>query len=388
VSRQLCDVLEADLERVLPAALDGTGPAVTVRTGAAGPARTVPDEVAVVVQTSGSTGEPREVMLSAGALLAAAHASAERLGGTGSWLLALPVTHVAGLGVLVRSLVAGTTALRLPAGPFRPAPFAAAAATVPSPSYCSLVPTQLVRLLDDPAGSAALSVFDAVLVGGAGVPQGLAARARAAGARVVLTYGATETCGGVVYDGRPLTGVEVAIASHQGLVPGAGLVHVSGPVLAHGYLGRDDLDADAFTTYDARRWFVTSDVGRTGPDGRLEVLGRTDDTLVTGGVKIAPAAVEQALAAAPGVREALVVGIDDPHWGQALAVLVVPAAGADLRLENLRAHVRTRLGRVAAPQHMVVVEALPLLASGKPDRRAAAVLAAQSRTEVTGGDSR
>ena len=396
MSRPLRTVLAADLERALPAALDGSGPAVSVGAGPEVAAsgrrhddrtaphdqhddRTVPDDVAVVVRTSGSTGEPRDVMLTAAALRASARASADRLGGTGTWLLALPVAHVAGLQVLVRSLLAGTTPVRLPPGPFEAEGFTAAVQALAGPSYCSLVPTQLVRLLDDPAAARALASFAAVLVGGAGAPDDLLARAGAAGVRVVTTYGATETCGGAVYDGRPLDGVETTLTDD-------GQVMLAGPVLARGYLDRPDLDAQVLPVRAGRRWFVTSDLGRTTDDGRLEVLGRADDVLVTGGVKVAPLAVERVLTSCPGVREALVVGVSDPHWGQAVTALVVPAEDRPT-LDDLRARVSARLGAPAAPRHLVLVDTLPLLASGKPDRRAAAFLAARRTGAAPDGTS-
>ncbi len=425
MSRPLHDVPAASLARALPSALDGTGPALAVTAGptgddtaltiaetsrrpsprststtqstapATGPttvpatvptvARTVPDDVAVVVRTSGSTGEPRDVMLGAAALLASAQASADRLGGTGRWLLALPLTHVAGLQVLVRSLLAGTTPVVLPPGPFRADGFVAAARRLTGPSYCSLVPTQLLRLLDDPAATEALRSFQAVLLGGAGAPDGLLARADAAGVRVVTTYGATETCGGAVYDGKPLGGVEADLTDD-------GRIMLTGPVLARGYLGRPDLDAQDLPLRAGRRWFVTSDLGRTTADGRLEVLGRADDMLVTGGTKVAPLAVEQALAGCTGVREALVVGVPDPHWGQAVTALVVPTRDGPPTLADLRARVTDRLGAAAAPRQLVLLDALPLLGSGKPDRRSATTLATRcvgtiDTTEVNRGNS-
>lgn len=391
MSRPLHDVPAASLVLALPSALDGTGPALALGTGQTGDGttltsepttRTVPDDVAVVVRTSGSTGEPRDVMLTAAALLASAQASADRLGGTGTWLLALPLTHVAGLQVMVRSLLAGTTPVPLPPGPFRADRFAAAAQTLTGPSYCSLVPTQLVRLLDDPVSTAALASFQAVLLGGAGAPDHLLALAEAAGVHLVTTYGATETCGGAVYDGRPLDGVATALTDDDRIM-------LTGPVLARGYLDRPDLDAQALPVRAGRRWFVTSDLGRTTDDGRLEVLGRADDVLVTGGTKVAPLAVERVLAGCPGVREALVVGVPDPHWGQAVTALVVPTGDGPPTLADLRARVAERLGPPAAPRRLVLLDALPLLGSGKPDRRSATALAATTgtTTEVSRGDS-
>lgn len=373
------------LTAALAAALDGSGPAVLPvdgpaagaapagRTGGDDDAGTVADGVALLVPTSGSTGTPREVALPADALRASGAATEDRLAGPGRWLLTLPATHVAGLQVVVRSVLAGTEPAVL-AGPFRADAFAAAVARMPGdgrPRYTSLVPTQLHRLLDSPAGTEALTAFDAVLLGGAATPPGLLDAARAAGARVVTTYGMSETCGGCVYDGVPLDGVTVDLADD-------GRIRIAGPVLATGYRGRPDLDAELFEVRDGTRWLRTSDLGRWDDAGRLTVLGRADDVLVTGGVKVPPAAVERVLAAVPGVGEVLVVGVPDPEWGQALVAVVVPRAGSPApTLDALREAATAALGGPAAPRHLVTLGALPLRGPGKPDRRGAAELAAR-----------
>ncbi|KQR17844.1 AMP-dependent synthetase [Cellulomonas sp. Leaf334] len=349
----------------LAAALSGTGPAV-----APGSAEgTVGDDVAVVVRTSGSTGEPRDVLLSATALRASASATHDRLAGPGHWLLALPTDHVAGVQVLVRSVLAGTTPTTT-SSPFRAAAFVAAVDAMPTdgPRYTSLVPTQLVRLLDDAAATTGLRSFDAVLLGGAAAAPDLLARARAAGVAVVTTYGMTETCGGCVYDGRPLAGVSVRLDDD-------GRILLSGPVLADGYLGRPDLDAEAFVQVDGVRHLRTSDLGAWS-DGSLVVLGRADDVLVTGGVKVAPARVEAVVASLPGVAEACVVGVPDDEWGQAVVAVVVARTGArPPTLQEVRAAVSEHLGATHAPRHLVVTDSLPVRGPGKIDRRAATLLA-------------
>ena len=351
-------------------------------------AECVPAGVAVVLRTSGSTGAPRDVMLSAAALRASAAATQHRLGGPGDWLLALPPDHVAGLQVLLRALAAGTGAHRMPSGPFRAVGFAeAAAALPPGRRYTSLVPTQLVRLLDDAAGPATLRSFDAVLLGGAAVAPALLDRAREAGARVVTTYGMTETCGGCVYDGVPLDGVRVSLDPDR-------RIQLAGPVLADGYLGGPGPDVsgpggpgsggsasgvrglDGFVDDEGTRWLRTADLGRLSPDGRLEVLGRADDVIVTGGVNVAPGPVEHLLAALPGVREACVVGVPDEEWGQAVVAVLVVGPQVPPSLDSVRALVGERLGPAAAPRRLLVVPALPLRGPGKPDRRATAILAA------------
>lgn len=375
VDRPLRDVpaQARDLVTALGAALDGTGPAVRVLDEPTpGPGTRVPAGVAVVVRTSGSTGHPRDVMLSAAALRASADATADRLGGAGSWLLALPVHHVAGLQVVLRALLAGRDPATLPEGPFRAATFASAARAATDGTgqhYTSLVPTQLVRVLDDPGATAAARAFDAILVGGAACPPPLLAAARAAGLRVVTTYGMTETCGGCVYDGRPLDGVAVGVDAEQ-------RVTLAGPVLASGYLHRPDLDATTFVTTRGRRWLRTADRGRLD-DGVLHVLGRLDDVLVTGGVKVDPFAVEEVVAGLPDVREVCVVGVPDQHWGQSVVAVVVTRDGAVPPLTALRTAVASVLGPASAPRQVLVVDELPLRGPGKPDRRAVARLAQQ-----------
>ncbi|WP_407341280.1 o-succinylbenzoate--CoA ligase [Pengzhenrongella phosphoraccumulans] len=376
-----------ELLAALRAAIDGTGPAVRAsapttpidadRPGAGRPTAPtgVPDDVALVVDTSGSTGEPRSVLLSAAALRASAAATDARLGGPAQWLLTLPPTHVAGLQVLVRSILAGTDPVLAAPGRFRPDAFAADAARLTGPRrYVSLVPTQLHRLLDEAgAGLASLATFDAVLLGGAAAGPGLLARARQAGIRVVTTYGMSETCGGCVYDGVPLDGMRVRLDADARVL-------IAGPALATGYLDRPDLDAETFRTDDGVRWLRTSDVGEL-VDGHLTVLGRLDDMLVTGGAKVAPAAVERVLGELDGVGEVCVVGVPDAEWGQAVTAVVVLAGGASApTLDSVRLHVTRSLGGPAAPRHLVVIDRLPTRGPGKTDRRAVAALAAARLT--------
>ena len=350
------------------------------------------DPTALAVPTSGSTGAGKVALLPASALLASAAATHDRLGGPGRWLLALPPRHVAGLQVLVRSLVSGTTPVVLDLAPgFEPDAFAAAAARVSGVRrYTALVPTQVTRLLAAGGAAAeALAGFDAVLVGGAATPATLADRARAAGVRLVTTYGATETCGGCVYDGVPLDGVSVAVGDD-------GRLHLGGAVVARGYLGAaggtGDADTDgtgaapALTERDGVRWVRTDDLG-TWDGTRLTVLGRADDVVVTGGLKVAPRPVEEALLRLPGVAEAVVVGVPDDEWGQRVAAAVVLAAGArPPTLDDARALVRAAVAPHAAPRQLAVVPALPLRGPGKPDRAAVAALLAA--TGGSGGPDR
>jgi O-succinylbenzoic acid--CoA ligase len=367
VARHLTLVPAPDLSADhLRAALDGTSPLAVLPAGPPAAVATARDVLApedalepgadLVVVTSGSTGGGRAVLLPAAALIASAEATHRRLGGPGAWLLALPVSAIAGLQVLCRSILAG----RPVTGLAREETLATAVARMPGGRrYTALVPTQLRRFLD--AEPDALRAFDAVLVGGAATDPALLTRARDAGVAVATTYGMTETAGGCVYDGRPLDGVRARV--------GDGGVELSGPVLALGY--RRDPAATAATFADG--WFRTRDAG-TLQDGRLTVTGRLDDVVITGGVNVAPAAVEAALRSHPAVADAVVFGRPDPEWGQSVVAAVVPSPGAAPQLAELRTWVADRLGAPAAPRRLHLLDAVPLLHSGKPDRRAVAAL--------------
>ncbi len=394
------------LVEMLAAALDGTGPAIlpldaglpaarlAELIAALGPGsiedaegvtrvrsaekKGVAEGTAVIVGTSGSTGAPKGVELSAAALRHSARASLARVGARPGerWLCCLPATHVAGLQVLVRSLVSGT----------EPVLAERADAETVAASGCahvSLVPTQLRRLLGhDVDRSTPLAGFSSVLLGGAAAPAGLLDTARAAGVPVVTTYGMTETCGGCVYDGVPLDGVRVVVgadsASPEGQPPGTprgrggatppdppggSRIWIGGPVLFSGYRG--DRDASA-ALVDG--WFRTGDLGRLDSSGRLTVRGRADDVINTGGHKVVPGEVAAALQTCPGVSDVAVLGQPDPEWGEQVVAVVVPADPADPpALELLRLHVRDRLPRYAAPSRVVMVDAVPMLPSGKHD---------------------
>jgi O-succinylbenzoic acid--CoA ligase len=356
----------------LRAALDGTGPAVLPLEGAAPeglPAR-VPLPVALVVRTSGSSGAPKSVAVSAGALLASAAATESVLGGPGGWVLALPGHYIAGAQVIVRAIAAGGEPHSIADGPFTAAAFAEAVRALPVERrrYSALVPTQVHRLVESAeAGEQgireALRGLDAVLVGGARIAPALLDRAAAAGLRLVRTYGASETAGGCVYDGVPLAGVEVRVVD--------GEVQLSGPVLAEGYLGDPERTEERFLAEPGRRWYRTGDAG-SWEGGRLQIAGRLDDVLITGGEKVSLGLVEQAVQALPGLGEAVVVRAEDPEWGE--VPVVVTTAEVDLAV--VRAAITDRLGRAAAPRRVLRVAALPLLASGKVDRLRLAALAA------------
>lgn len=375
----------ADLLGALRDALSGAGPALAPHPDdrppnpAAGPGAPLGhgeddahDPTAVVLSTSGSTGDPKAALLPASALLAGAAATHDRLGGPGVWVLAVPAHTVAGVMVCVRAMTTGTRpAVCELTGGFRPEAFAAAVATAQQAArtsggrvYTALVPTQVARLLD--AGGrplASLASLDAVLVGGGPVPARVLHRAGEAGAALIATYGTSETAGGCVYDGRPLDGVQVDVT-------GEGLLRVSGDVVARGYRSHPGHPAFAVTG-GGRRSFTTDDLGRVD-GGVVEVLGRADDVLVSGGYKIAPHVVADALRAVPGVADAAVVGVPDDEWGQRVCAAVVlerPGAAEGPGASEIRADVSRALGRWAAPDVRVVAE-LPMLSAGKVDRQA------------------
>lgn len=365
----------AELRDALAHALDG-GPALGF--GMLGDApRHVPDGTAVVIATSGSSGVPKRVALSGEALRASADATAARIGG-GRWLLALPAGYVAGLQVIVRSLIAGTHPVAV-SGRFSPVSFAESTFSMLRPSaggsgaipelYTSLVPAQLSTLLDaadDAPVRAALQAYRAILVGGQALPEPLRERASDLGVRLVRTYGSTETSGGCVYDGIPLDTVAVRTVD--------GELRLAGPMLADGYLGDGELTAKNFSRDEhGIRWYHTGDLGLV-EDGAVRVHGRADNVIVSGGINISLDRVERLVRRVPGLTGAVVVGVADERWGE--ASVIVAARGEALRrteaeqLAHAREIVEGELGKHARPARLILVDALDVLVSGKPDREA------------------
>lgn len=308
----------------------------------------VPDDVVAVIPTSGSTGAPKGVMLTKSALEASVTKGLERTGADPAvpWLCCLPVSHVAGILVLLRGMVSGTPALLH--DEFDPEAIAALSQRV----HLAVVPTMLRRLLDVGADS---SRWGTVLIGGARMPDDLSQRVPTA----TVTYGMTETAGGCVYDGTPLEGVEVDTTDN-------GRLRIGGPTVMRGYRtapGAPEVPG----LVDGK--FVTADVGEVDATGHVTVLGRADDVIVTGGEKVVAAQVARRLEEHPAIVEAEVVGVPDPEWGQRAVAVVVPAqVGAVLSLAILRSFVADAMPRYAAPKDLVVVNTMPRLPSGKVDR--------------------
>ncbi|MDT7575115.1 MAG: o-succinylbenzoate---CoA ligase [Pseudonocardiales bacterium] len=310
----------------------------------------------LTVRTSGSGGEPKDVGLSADAVRASASATLARLGGPGQWVLALPAHYVAGLQVVVRSVLAGTSPVVLADHADLTA---ATRALTHERRYLALVPTQLQRMLTRRREAAALATFDSVLLGGAAATPTLLAEARRLGIAVVTTYGMSETCGGCVYDGLPLDDVSVRLAA-------GGRVMVSGPVLFDGYVGQPALTAEVLRD----GWLCTPDIGRFDDRDRLQILGRVDDVAVSGGVNVPLAAVQARLTEHPEIAAVAVDGVPDPEWGTRVVAVEVPAAGAEPPgLARVRDFVGEVHPREWAPRTVVVSDELPLLESGKVDRQ-------------------
>ncbi|GLY71518.1 AMP-binding protein [Amycolatopsis taiwanensis] len=320
----------------------------------------VSDDIAVVITTSGSTGRPKKTMLSRNSLRASAAGVRRALGGPGGWLLTLPPSYVAGFQVVARSVLFDSPVVCLDGSAgFTTGEFVDASRKLhASRRYVSVVPTQLRRMVADPAARDELSRFDAVLVGGARLDPATADQARPV-ATIRTTYGMTETCGGCVYDGIALDGVRMRIVG--------GEVHLGGPVLADGYLDDDRLTAAAFYEDSSGRWYRTADRGRF-ENGRLEIEGRLDDVINTGGVKVPPRAVDECIESCSGVEESLTFGIPDDEWGEAVVSYVCARPGSALDAERLRGVVRERLDRYSAPRSVLVSDDPPRLPNGKLDR--------------------
>jgi O-succinylbenzoic acid--CoA ligase len=320
----------------------------------ADPAPTDPDRAWIVIATSGVTGAPKLAELPRTALGSAVAGSLSALDASAfdPWVACLTPAHVGGLLVLLRGAMAGA-----PVDVFEPFDAARLLRLAPDGAHVALVPTMLRRLV---AVAADLSHLGALLVGGASVDPALRDAAARLGGRVVSTYGLTESCGGVVYDGVPFDGTGVRVASD-------GEIQLSGPTLMEGYRADPSATADAFTLDG---WLRTGDLGELDPEGRPVVRGRADDAIRTGGETVWPDEVEAALRSHPGVADVAVAGVPDPEWGQRVAAWIVPADRTDPpTLDELRERCRERIARFKAPSELILVESIPRTASGKVRRR-------------------
>ena len=349
---------------ILPLPVDGPDSVVTRALEAFRPAEiidvsgrtTLADAVpvapgtAAVIATSGSTGEPKGAVLSHAALTASAQASLVRLHAAAGerWLCCLPLEHVAGLQVVLRSRLLGTEPV------IHDGFSIGAVAQQRDITMVSLVPTMLRRLLD---AGVHLAHLRRVLLGGAAPGARLLEDAHDAGVSVVTTYGMTETAGGCVYDGVPLDGVDAECSDD-------GRIRIAGPVLFDGYRMRDDLTAAVLDN----GWLQTNDLGRWR-DGRLQVLGRVDDVIVTGGRKVSADEVARLLERHPAIAEVAIGARDDREWGQRVVAYIVMASHQP-SLDELRRFLSAHLPAYAAPRELVILDALPRLPNGKVDRLA------------------
>lgn len=319
----------------------------------------VAEEIALVIRTSGSTADPKAVAITRQSLRASAEATNTYLAGGGQWLCALSPSVIAGAQTVVRSLLAGTEPVFVE-GHFDELSFVQAANSMTAARrYTALVPVQLSKLLSAPPPSGILEVlkrFDAILLGGQSTPSELVERATSHGLRLVRTYGSTETASGCVYEGVPIGDTMMTLREGELLI--------SGSCLAAGYLGDETSTSDRFIESGGRRWFRTRDVASIDA-GRLQILGRLDNMFISGGSNVSLDAIESCVHGVPGWDRALAVAVDDPTWGQR-AVLVIDEQVSGF--EEVQARVRDQLGAPAVPLDVRVIDQIPLLASGKPDR--------------------
>ncbi|HIY67030.1 MAG TPA: AMP-binding protein [Candidatus Agrococcus pullicola] len=311
-----------------------------------------------ILETSGSSAAPKSVVLSEEAVRAATEAANERLGGPGQWVLSLPEAFVAAKNVIWRNETSGAPLVRT-SGSFTAEAFVEAVETLEHDRrYTSLVPAQLARLVDaaeiERSFIAPIRRLDRILLGGQRAPAGLIEKASMLGWQVTRTYGATETCGGCVWDGRPIGDVKIRITDQ---------IEISGPTLADGYHDEPELTEQRFyRDAGGTRWYRTGDAGAL-IGGQLQVSGRIDDVIVSGGMNVSLAAVEHVVQVF--AADAVVVAGPDPKWGEVPVVVTTSRPS----LAEIRSAVGNALGKPARPNHVVTVSAIPTTHSGKPDRR-------------------
>ncbi|MCF8554980.1 MAG: AMP-binding protein [Candidatus Nanopelagicales bacterium] len=393
------------LASVIGPALDGSGPAIApmadspefiVSQTLAALRPSDPDyplesnDIAIVSATSGSTGTPKGVLLSQQALAASATAFGNRFGTNNRWVVSMPAHRIAGIMVLVRSWFHNSPFEIDPsvggARTFEAATFAATTMRAVRASnsdgralMVSLVPTQIARLLESGSvGIEALQSYDLVLSGAAATPQPMLNKMRELGIKVSVSYGMTETCGGCVFDGRPLDGVNISLGTHDDVEPGR--VTISGPVTASGYRLRPDLDAVSFISGQVQ----THDVGKLDSSGLLHILGRLDDVVTVGGVNVALSAVESLIRHHPAIEDVAVIDLQDELWGSIPIAYVVTrnhiSDTANL-ISEIQSTIRDQISRAAVPRTVQFVTSLPMLDFGKIDRISLRMQAANEMTQ-------
>lgn len=327
----------------------------------------VPADCAVVISTSGSTGKAKQVCLSAQALITSADSAHRYLGAIGGqrWSLVLPLTHIAAINVLVRAIELGLEAVdNRNSDRYSPA------------EYVSVVPTQLHRALNNSSEKKFLQHLQsavAVLVGGGPTDEFLIAKAKENGVNVITTFGMTEMCGGCIFDGNPLPLVEMKITE-------TGRVKLKGPMRANGYLN----DENSWAAVIDGSWFITSDLGRIDA-GKLKILGRIDDQIISGGKKISLNEIEMSLHAVFPLQQFIAFAISDPEWGQALAL----ASASKIAEASIKDHLRRTFGGFGVPKFFLQLEEIPTKGIEKPDRnRLREILSSQlaNRDQVVEND--
>lgn len=328
------------------------------------------DEVAVVLATSGSMGQPKGVLLTAAGLTAL---DSLVNGANAQWIAALPLHSMGGFNVAVRALASGRDPIAVAslggAEPFTSAVFADAVERASGAQiHVSLVATQLRRLLADEIGVAALQACALVLIGAGPLAASTRASAQENLVRLVTSYGMTETSGGCVFDGRPLRGVKVENYSES-----SSTLVISGPMLATGYRLEPKLTKLHFTAAG----FITSDHGSVDADGFVTILGRADDVININGVNVSAGAVEQVISDIPEVTAVLVIPIAGPSDETAIVAAVETSSASSLEAV-VKATVQQHLGPAAVPCHVIVQTELPMLPNGKVDREVLSMIATQS----------
>ena len=332
------------LQENLAAALEGSGPALSTSEVSA---KKIDKSIAMVVSTSGSTGEAKSVAISSAALIASINACHKYLGATpgDSWSLLLPTNHIAGLNVIIRATALGTRVVDN-----------RNVENYIDTDFISIVPTQLHKALTTDAKLLEhLTAAEAVLVGGGPISEKIKKDAASKHIKIVTTYGMTEMCGGCIYNQKPMDGVEVRIST-------SGLIQLSGSMMASGYLSA----SGQVSQIDKNGWFESNDLGEVS-NGLLKVLGRADDVIISGGEKISLALVEEMIAKIYPAQELITFAMQDEVWGQQLCV----GSTSEIQVGKLR----QTLGPIFTPKKIYLFDQIPKTAIGKLDRKKAVELA-------------